>query len=382
MTHAARPRSLARPRPGRAGRGGARGHRLPEGLVRAPAAAPSQRRPGARLARGRSGVTHPPRRRHLHRGRGDRAPGDPRGPAALAAAEAPAARGGGLPRAGPRSSRTWRPWPRVPRGPGRSRGASGRSETTLVSLWGDVRRPGVYEVPLGTPLRADHRGARRRGAPDGVSPASSPAGPPPPPLLADAARHAARSRRAARGGLRPRHRRRARGGRARLPARVAVVPGRASSSGSPAASARPARAGTASLHRIARAAGAEAKPGRRTWPTSARWRASCPCHGYCAHCRAAAVALTRLLARPPTRRRRPWRRRARAATRARAITTPSPPDRPSAKRSRRLLATHDRRLLPVPAPRVGSGSWRALLPRAPTARASASSSSARPRPRS
>jgi NADH-quinone oxidoreductase subunit F len=26
-------------------------------------------------------------------------------------------------------------------------------ETTLVTLWGDVRRPGVYEVPLGTPLR-------------------------------------------------------------------------------------------------------------------------------------------------------------------------------------------------------------------------------------
>jgi NADH:ubiquinone oxidoreductase subunit F (NADH-binding) len=27
------------------------------------------------------------------------------------------------------------------------------SETTLVTLWGDVRRPGVYEVALGTPLR-------------------------------------------------------------------------------------------------------------------------------------------------------------------------------------------------------------------------------------
>ena len=26
------------------------------------------------------------------------------------------------------------------------------SESTLVTLWGDVRRPGVYEVPLGTPL--------------------------------------------------------------------------------------------------------------------------------------------------------------------------------------------------------------------------------------
>jgi NADH-quinone oxidoreductase subunit F len=28
-----------------------------------------------------------------------------------------------------------------------------RDEVTLVTLWGDVRRPGVYEVPLGTPLR-------------------------------------------------------------------------------------------------------------------------------------------------------------------------------------------------------------------------------------
>jgi NADH-quinone oxidoreductase subunit F len=28
-----------------------------------------------------------------------------------------------------------------------------RSEKTFVSLWGDVRRPGVYEVPLGKPLR-------------------------------------------------------------------------------------------------------------------------------------------------------------------------------------------------------------------------------------
>ena len=28
-----------------------------------------------------------------------------------------------------------------------------RSETALVTVWGEVRRPGVYEVPLGTPLR-------------------------------------------------------------------------------------------------------------------------------------------------------------------------------------------------------------------------------------
>jgi NADH:ubiquinone oxidoreductase subunit F (NADH-binding) len=28
-----------------------------------------------------------------------------------------------------------------------------RSETALVTVWGEVHRPGVYEVPLGTPLR-------------------------------------------------------------------------------------------------------------------------------------------------------------------------------------------------------------------------------------
>ena len=41
-------------------------------------------------------------------------------------------------------------------------GAYRRSETTLVTLWGDVRRPGVYEVALGTPLRRvveEHGGA-------------------------------------------------------------------------------------------------------------------------------------------------------------------------------------------------------------------------------
>jgi NADH-quinone oxidoreductase subunit F len=32
-------------------------------------------------------------------------------------------------------------------------GAYRGSETTLVTLWGDVQRPGVYEVALGTPLR-------------------------------------------------------------------------------------------------------------------------------------------------------------------------------------------------------------------------------------
>ncbi len=53
------------------------------------------------------------------------------------------------------------------------------SETTLVTLWGDVQRPGVYEVPLGTPISRlveDHGG----GAPDGIGMVfpGGPAGPP------------------------------------------------------------------------------------------------------------------------------------------------------------------------------------------------------------
>jgi NADH-quinone oxidoreductase subunit F len=57
------------------------------------------------------------------------------------------------------------------------------SETTLVSLWGHVRRPGVYDVRLGTPLRqvVDGHGG---GAPDGVR-ALFPGGPSTPALAAD-----------------------------------------------------------------------------------------------------------------------------------------------------------------------------------------------------
>ena len=54
------------------------------------------------------------------------------------------------------------------------------AETTLVSLWGDVHRPGVYEVPLGTPLRAiiEEQGG---GATDGLG-LILPAGPSAAPL--------------------------------------------------------------------------------------------------------------------------------------------------------------------------------------------------------
>jgi len=57
-----------------------------------------------------------------------------------------------------------------------------RRETTLVTLWGDVRRPGVREVPLGAPLRSlieEHAG----GATEEIG-LVFPAGPGAPPLVA------------------------------------------------------------------------------------------------------------------------------------------------------------------------------------------------------
>ena len=56
-------------------------------------------------------------------------------------------------------------------------------ETTFVTVWGHVRRPGVHEVRLGTPLRAvvEERGG---GAPDGVG-LLFPAGPSAAPLTAE-----------------------------------------------------------------------------------------------------------------------------------------------------------------------------------------------------
>ena len=59
------------------------------------------------------------------------------------------------------------------------------SESTLVSLWGDVAKPGVYEVPLGTPLRriVEDLGGGSRGAIRMLFPA----GPSAPPLSPDQA---------------------------------------------------------------------------------------------------------------------------------------------------------------------------------------------------
>lgn len=57
----------------------------------------------------------------------------------------------------------------------------GAHETTLVSLWGDVRAPGVYEVPLRTPLRAV---IERGGVTEPIG-LVFPAGPSAAPLTAD-----------------------------------------------------------------------------------------------------------------------------------------------------------------------------------------------------
>ncbi|MGE5127286.1 MAG: NADH-ubiquinone oxidoreductase-F iron-sulfur binding region domain-containing protein [Betaproteobacteria bacterium] len=52
-----------------------------------------------------------------------------------------------------------------------------RGETTFVTVWGDVRRPGVYEVQLGAPLR-DVIGQAGASEPVGLVFPGGPAGPP------------------------------------------------------------------------------------------------------------------------------------------------------------------------------------------------------------
>jgi NADH:ubiquinone oxidoreductase subunit F (NADH-binding) len=168
-----------------------------------------------------------------------------------------------------------------------------RTETTLVSLWGDVRRPGVYEVALGTPVSRliEEQGG---GAPDGVSmvfPSSSAA----PPLRAaqletpldpDALRAA---------------------GSALGTASVLVVGASVAPFAIADSLARfferescgqcpPCTMGTASLARIVRAVGTREAKARDLLDVSevAGFMAM---HGYCAHCRTAAAATTGFLER-------------------------------------------------------------------------------------
>lgn len=168
-----------------------------------------------------------------------------------------------------------------------------RAETTLVSLWGDVRRPGIYEVPLGTPIARliEEHG---QAAPDGVSmvfPSSSSA----PPLLADQLDTP----------LDPDALRAA--GSAIGTASVLVV-GRTASPLAIAASLTrffeseacgqcpPCTMGTATLARTVR--GLVAGTARaRDLGNLAEASGFMSVHGYCAHCRTAAAVTTGLLSR-------------------------------------------------------------------------------------
>jgi NADH-quinone oxidoreductase subunit F len=114
-----------------------------KGSFAAPAAALERAR-RARPSDGRHD-RHPPRRRHVHRGRGDRRPRDPRGAAAWPRPKPPLPAAVGF-RGRPTLVQNVETLALVPgRGP-RSRGVP-RLETTLVSLWGHVRQPGVYRCP-------------------------------------------------------------------------------------------------------------------------------------------------------------------------------------------------------------------------------------------
>jgi NADH-quinone oxidoreductase subunit F len=163
-----------------------------------------------------------------------------------------------------------------------------RDETTFVTVWGDVRRPGVREVRLGTPLRRvvdEHAGGATEDV--GLVFPGGPAGPPLPAERLDTPLdpHALRA-----------------AGSALGTAAVLVV----GSSACPAALAASAAAfferencgqcppcsvGTASLARILRGVAAgEARPrDLRALDEVAGFMAG---HGHCAHCRTAAAVAT------------------------------------------------------------------------------------------
>jgi NADH-quinone oxidoreductase subunit F len=167
-----------------------------------------------------------------------------------------------------------------------------QTERTLVSVWGHVRKPGVYEVPLGTPLRRiveDEAG----GAPDGVG-LVFPGGPSTSPLRADRLGTA----------LDPDALKAV--GSALGTAAILVVGGSTSARDVLVSLARfferesceqcpPCTMGTASLARIARAAAAGTARAREF--ADARDVAGFMAgHGYCAHCRTGAAVVGDLLA--------------------------------------------------------------------------------------
>lgn len=163
----------------------------------------------------------------------------------------------------------------------------------LISLWGDVHRPGVYETTLGTPLAAliEEKGG---GAPDGVS-LVFPAGPSAPPLTSDLLETPldAAALRAAGSGL----------GTASILVvgascdalcvldSLAAFFERESCGQCP-----PCTVGTATLHRIARATrdGLARAKDLKEFGEAAFFMKD---HGYCAHCRTAASSVGSVLER-------------------------------------------------------------------------------------
>jgi NADH-quinone oxidoreductase subunit F len=176
-----------------------------------------------------------------------------------------------------------------------------RKERTLVSVWGHVRRPGVYEVPLGVPLRSivDEQAG---GAPDGIG-MVFPGGPSTSPLAADRLDTA----------LDPDALRAA--GSALGTASMLVIGASASKAAVVSSVAAfferescrqcpPCTIGTATLLRIARleAGGVARARDRADVNDVAGFMAD---HGYCAHCRTAAHVVGGLLAEPLERQPRP-----------------------------------------------------------------------------
>ncbi len=170
-----------------------------------------------------------------------------------------------------------------------------RTASTLVSLWGHVRRPGVYEVPLGTPLRrlVEEQGGGTLGELGMIFPAG-PSGAPLTAAQADTALDPDALRAA---------------GSALGTAAVLVLDRSACPLGVAASLAAfferescgqcpPCTVGTASLGRIVRdLEGGRGRP--RDLADLAQVSGFMAGHGYCAHSRTAAASVSGLLARFP-----------------------------------------------------------------------------------
>jgi NADH-quinone oxidoreductase subunit F len=160
-------------------------------------------------------------------------------------------------------------------------------EKTFVSLWGDVRRPGLYEVALGTPLRRviEEQGG---GAPEGIAcvfpggPSSAPLGEAQleTPLEPEALRAAGSS--LGTGALLV-------VARSRPPFELAVSLA-AFFEREACGQCPPCVRGTESLHKIARAL-REGAARAKDVTDLAEVGGFMAMHGYCSHCRAAAAAV-------------------------------------------------------------------------------------------